>query len=82
MNFQILSIENFPQVNITNFPNSVETTDQWLKEMEYLFHHHENFVLFYPTFDPEAFANIDPEVSQEICPQTDYFMAQEKSRSL
>lgn len=64
MNFQILSIENFPQVNITNFPNSVETTDQWLKEMEYLFHHHENFVLFYPTFDPEAFANIDPEVSQ------------------
>ena len=27
MNFQILSIENFPEVNINNFPNSVETTD-------------------------------------------------------
>lgn len=64
MNFQILSIENFPEVNINNFPNSVETTDQWLKEMEFLFHNHQDFVLFYPTFDPEAFANIAPEVSQ------------------
>lgn len=64
MNFQILSIKHFPEVNITNFPTTVEGTDQWLLELEYLFKNHDPFVLFYPTFDPEAFANIDPEISQ------------------
>lgn len=64
MNFQTLSIEHFPEVNIINFPTTVEGTDQWLIEMEYLFQNHDHFVLFYPTFDPEVFANIDPEISQ------------------
>lgn len=64
LNFQILSLEHFPEVNIIQFPASVAMTEQWLAELEYLFQHHETFVLLYPIFDMEAFTNIDPEVSQ------------------
>lgn len=64
MDFQILSAETFPEVNIVQFPSTVAATEQWLMELEYLFKNCGPFVILYPIFDLEAFTSIDPEVSK------------------
>ena len=49
---------------MSDFDITLENTPIWLAELEYLFQHHETFVLLYPIFDMETFTNIDTEVSQ------------------
>lgn len=65
MSFKVLSIENFPSVEIHQFPSSVEETILWLNELDQLFREGEPFVLVYPVFDPVKFMAIDEKVSQE-----------------
>lgn len=65
MSFEVLSIENFPSVEIQKFPSSVEETTLWLNELDQLLSEDKPFVLVYPVFDPVKLMTIDEKVSQE-----------------
>lgn len=65
MSFKVLSIENFPSVEIHQFPSTVEEITLWLNELDQLFIEGKPFVLVYPVFDPVKFMAIDEKVSQE-----------------
>ncbi len=65
MQFNVLSLANFPEVVITHFPDTLAGTTQWLEEMEFVFANMHDFVLFYPTYNPHRFQGIDPEERQQ-----------------
>lgn len=61
MKFNILSIQNFPNVTISCFPNSTNLMLTWIAEMDELLKHYQDFLLIYPLFDPQYFEDATPE---------------------
>lgn len=61
MQFNILSLNNFPEVTISYFPIKIDSMQMWLSEMDFLLEKHQDFVLIYPVFDPQYFEIADKE---------------------
>lgn len=59
MQFNILSLNNFPEVTITQFPITLKKMKSWLIEMDFLLEKYQDFVLIYPLFDPLYFEKAD-----------------------
>lgn len=59
MQFNILSLQNFPAVTITQFPITLTKMKSWLIEMDVLLEEYQDFVLIYPLFDPKYFEDRD-----------------------
>lgn len=60
MNFNILSLQKFPEVSISCFPNNLTLMHSWIEEMNHLLDNYQDFILIYPLFDPQYFEEADP----------------------
>ena len=61
MQFRLLSLKNYPEVLISQFPITLPEMRLWLTEMDELLTHYQDFVLIYPIFVPEYFDQAEPE---------------------
>lgn len=59
MQFKQLSIQNFPEVSILQFPINLSHMKTWVTEMDFLLEKHQDFVLIYPLFDPTYFKKVE-----------------------
>lgn len=60
MQFNILSLQEFPEVSISCFPNNLTLMHSWIEEMNHLLDNYQDFILIYPLFDPQYFEEADP----------------------
>lgn len=68
MQFKLLSIDNFPEVEISDFHVNIMNVQSWLTEMDLLLAHYQDFVIVYHVTDLEK-EHCDDKETYKKCRQ-------------